>query len=149
MSQLLSEKDAEEIKKHFSENLVNPITLRLFIQDPSQPGECMYCKETEQISQEVSNLSDKINLEVHQFPTDAEKVKEYNIERVPALILEKTSGQDSGVRFYGVPSGYEFGTLIEDITDLSAGNTKLAADLTSQVESVQKGVTIKVFVTPT
>jgi glutaredoxin-like protein len=149
LSQLLSEKDAEDIKKFFNENLINPVTLRLFVQDPNQPGECMYCKETEQIAKELSNLSDKIRLEIHQFPTDAEKIKTYDIQRVPALILEKEEGQDSGVRFYGIPSGYEFGTLIEDISDLSTGKTKLAANLMNEVENVQKDVTIKVFVTPT
>lgn len=149
MGSLLSEKDAADIQKLFSEQLVEPVVLRLFVQDKSQPGECMYCNETEQISQEIAHLSDKIQLQIHQYPTDDEKVKQYDVERVPAIILEKSDGQDSGVRFYGIPSGYEFGTLIEDITDISTGKTKLSSDLVSQVEHLDKDVTIKVFTTPT
>lgn len=148
LAKLLSEKDTVAIKDFFGQNLVNPITMRLFVQDSSQPGECMYCSETQQIVEEISELSDKISLDIHKVPTDAGLVKQYDVERVPALILEKES-VDSGVRFYGIPSGYEFGTLIEDIADLSTGKTKLTEELLQQVEQVQKDVTIKVFVTPT
>ncbi|WP_006715647.1 thioredoxin family protein [Desulfitobacterium metallireducens] len=146
---LLSEKDAADIRKLFNEQLAEPVILRLFVQDNTKPGECMYCKETEQLAQEITNLSDKIRFELHQYPTEENYVKQYDVERVPALILESSAGQDTGVRFYGIPSGYEFGTLIEDIVDISTGKTKLSPDLISQVENVQKDVTIKVFTTPT
>ena len=149
MAKLLSEKDSTEIKKFFSEQMVNPVTLRLFVQDPDQPGECDYCSDTEQIVREVAELSDKINVVVHKSPTDREQVDSYNVERVPALIFEREDGTDSGVRFYGIPSGYEFGTLLEDIADLSNGKTKLSPELIQQVQQVQQDVTIKVFVTPT
>lgn len=148
MAKLLSEKDSVAIKDFFGQNLVNPITLRLFVQDAAQPGDCMYCSETQQIAEELTELSDKISLEIHKMPSDDTVVKDYDIQRVPALVLEKES-VDSGVRFYGIPSGYEFGTLIEDIADLSTGKTKLSPELIQQVEKVQKDVTIKVFVTPT
>lgn len=148
MAKLLSEKDSMAIKDFFGQNLVSPITMRLFVQDSSQPGDCMYCSETQQIAEELSELSDKITLQIHKVPTDDALITQYDVQRVPALILEKDS-LDSGVRFYGIPSGYEFGTLIEDIADLSAGKTKLPPDLIKQVEKVQKDVTIKVFVTPT
>lgn len=147
MAKLLSEKDAGAIKDFFSQQLVNSVTLRLFLKDPGE-GECMYCSETEQIAQEVVELSDKLNLVVHKMTTE-EKAKEYNIKYFPALVLEKEEGTDTGVRFYGIPSGYEFGVLIEDLADLSSDKIKLAPDVISQVESVQKDVTIKVFVTPT
>lgn len=149
MSTLLSEKDTEDIRKFFSENLVDPVTLRLFVQDKEKPGMCIYCDETEQITQELAGLSEKINLEVHLYPTEETKVKEYDVQRVPALILEKSGSKDSGVRFYGAPSGYEFGTLIEGIAELSTGKVKLSADLIHQVENIEKDISIKVFVTPT
>lgn len=149
MLSLLSEKDAADVRKLFSEQLAEPVTLRLFVQDKTKPGECIYCDETEQLAQEITDLSDKICFKLHQYPTEDSYVKQYDVERVPALILETSAGQDTGVRFYGIPSGYEFGTLIEDIVDISTGKTKLSPDLISQVENVQKDVTIKVFSTPT
>lgn len=149
LGNLLSEEDTADIRKLFSEQLVKPVTLRLFVQDKSQPGECLYCNETEQMAQEIADLNDKLRLEVHQYPTEDTYVQQYNVERVPALILETSAGQDTGVRFYGIPSGYEFGTLLEDIEDISTGKTRLSPELVNQVEHVQNDVTIKVFTTPT
>jgi alkyl hydroperoxide reductase subunit AhpF len=83
----------------------------------------MYCDETEQLAEEITNLSDKIRFELHQYPTDDQYVREYDVQRVPAIIIETSAGQDTGVRFYGIPSGYEFGTLVEDLVDISAGKT--------------------------
>lgn len=146
---LLSEKDADDIRKLFNEQLVESVKMRLFVQDQTQPGECLYCEDTEQMAKEVADLSDKLQIEVHQYPTEDKQVKLYDVERVPALILETSGGIDTGVRFYGIPSGYEFGTLIEDIVDISTNKTRLAPNLVSQVENIQKDVTIKVFTTPT
>lgn len=148
MAKLLSDKDTTAIKDFFAKNLSAPITMRLFLQDPGQPGDCMYCPETKQIAEELADLNEKITLEVHNLSTTDGLVNQYAVQRVPALILEKDN-LDSGVRFYGIPSGYEFGTLIEDIADLSTGNSKLSPDIINQVKQVQKDVTIKVFVTPT
>lgn len=149
MSSLLSEKDTADIRKLFSDQLVEPVILHLFIQDKTKPEKCMYCDETEQLAEEITNLSDKIRFELHQYPTDDQSVKEYDVQRVPAIIIETSAGQDTGVRFYGIPSGYEFGTLVEDLVDISTGKTKLTADLVSQVQSIQRDVAIKVFTTPT
>ena len=148
MAKLLSEKDATEVKKYLAGAMVNPVTLRLFVQDPDQPGDCAYCSETEQIVREISELHDQVQVVVHKSPTEGELVKQYNVERVPALIIEGKETANTGVRFYGIPSGYEFGTLLEDIADVSSGKTKLSPDLIKQVEQVQQDVTIKVFVTP-
>ncbi len=149
MAKLISEKDAAEIKNFFTDKMSEPVTLRLFVQDPNQPGDCDYCPDTEQLVREVAELNDKVNVVVNLSPTNRELVEQYNVERVPALILERADGTDSGVRFYGIPSGYEFTTLLEDIADLSSGKTKLSPELVRQVEKVQQDVTIKVFVTPT
>lgn len=146
---MLSEKDATEVRKFLDNSMLNPVTLRLFVQDPEQKGDCMYCSDTEQIVREVSELNNKIEVVVHKSPTEGELIEQYNIERVPALIVNGKESGSSGVRFYGIPSGYEFGTLLEDIVDLSTGKTKLSPDLIKQVEQVQQDVTIKVFVPPT
>lgn len=149
MAKLLSDNDAAELRKLFTQRLNNQVFLRLFVQDPDQPGDCEYCADTEQIVRELAELNNQIKVILHKSPTDSAEVAKYHVERVPALILEKEEGVDSGVRFYGVPSGYEFGCLIEDMLDLANGESKLPADLLEQVAKVQKDVTVKVFVTPT
>ena len=76
---------------------------------------CDYCKETRQLYEEVAELSDKIKVEVHDFLLDREQVEKYKIARIPAMVLLDKDKKDLGVRFYGIPAGYEFASLVEGI----------------------------------
>ena len=61
-------------------------------------------------------------------------------------------GRDHGgglVRFFGLPSGYEFATLMDDLVDVSRGRT-LLSDATRQALAALPGpLHLQVFVTPT
>ena len=70
---LLSDKDRKFLEEHFRKNLQSPVTLTFFTQTIA----CQYCKETEQILQEVAALSDKIKLEVYNFITDKRSLEQY------------------------------------------------------------------------
>ena len=52
-------------------------------------------------------------------------------------------------RFFGIPAGYEFSTLVEDILDLSKGTTALSEKTRTALEEVDQDLHIQVFVTPT
>jgi len=60
----------------------------------------------------------------------------------------KEDGTDYGIRFYGIPSGYEFMSLLEDIVDVSNGSHGFGEQEMKEIESIDKPVHIKVFVTP-
>jgi len=53
------------------------------------------------------------------------------------------------VRFFGIPSGYEFGSLIEDIVDMSRGETSLSPESKQKLAALTSDIHIQVFVTPT
>jgi hypothetical protein len=53
------------------------------------------------------------------------------------------------VRFFGLPSGYEFMTLIEDVVDVSRASTRLSAATLQAVADLPAPVHLQVFVTPT
>ena len=55
----------------------------------------------------------------------------------------------TGVRFIGLPGGYEFSTLLADIIDVSKGRTDLSPAARVAVQAIQTPVHIQVFVTPT
>lgn len=55
----------------------------------------------------------------------------------------------ANVRFLGLPSGYEFSTLLADIVDVSKGRTDLSAEALDVVRGIETPVHIQVFVTPT
>jgi glutaredoxin-like protein len=145
---LLSQEDAEHLKKEFEANLVNPVKLVMF----TQTMECQYCTETRQIVEEVAGLSGKITPEILDFVVDQETAQRYAIDKIPAIaVLGTKDGQDKdyGVRFYGIPSGYEFTSLIEAVLAVSKGQSGLKPKTKKALAKIKVPVRIQVFVTPT
>jgi glutaredoxin-like protein len=124
-------------------DLKDPVSLKVFTQEM----ECQYCKETRELAEEVAALSDKISVEVYDFEADKLAVDELAIDKIPAIAV--VGAKDYGVRLYGIPSGYEFGTLIEDIKMVSAGDSGLSAATRGMLAKLTKSVRIQVFTTPT
>jgi len=139
---LLQEQDKAKIKELFT-SLVNPVKLVTF----TQTFECDYCQETRQIVEEVAALSDKISAEIYNFALDKSQAEQYNVDKIPAIAI--VSDVDYGIRFYGIPSGYEFASLIEDIIDVSRGESGLSQNTIQALSKIQTPVHIQVFVTPT
>lgn len=148
---IIPQQDQEYLKELFAQKLEHPVTLRFYTQRQSVlsvPGqECGTCSDTHALLNELVALSDKLTLEVRDFVTEQEQAKAEGIEEIPAIVLE---GQNKGtVRFIGVPAGYEFATLIEDLIDVSRGTTSLQPYSREVLAKLQNPVHIKVFVTPT
>jgi glutaredoxin-like protein len=148
---IIPQEDQDYIRNLFEEKLENDVTLRFYTQRETGlivPGqECSTCKDTRQLLEELENLSDKLTLDVHDFYAERDKAMEEGITEIPALVLE---GENKGdVRFIGVPAGYEFATLIEDLVDVSRGTTDLQLHSRETLAALTEPVHIKVFVTPT
>ncbi|WP_448594906.1 protein disulfide oxidoreductase [Thermoflexus hugenholtzii] len=139
---LLDARTREEVRRLLAD-LSHPVRLRVFIQHT----DCVYCRETRQLVEEVAALSDRISLEVHNRITDREVAERYGIDKVPALVIE--GDQDYGIRYFGIPSGYEFGSLIEDIRMVGARDSGLSPASRQRLARIQTPVHIQVFVTPT
>ncbi len=145
---LISAKDAEFLRNEFATQLVNPVKLLMF----TQTFECQFCAETRQIVEEVAALSDKITAEVYNFVVDKAVAESYGVDKIPAIAILRVEGdreKDYGIRFYGIPSGYEFTSLIEDILDVSKGESGLQPKTKKAVAELTEPVHIQVFVTPT
>jgi glutaredoxin-like protein len=145
---LISEKDAEFLKKEFEENLVDPVKLVVFTQD----FECQFCAETRQIVEEIAELSETISAEVYDFVADKAMAELYSVDKIPAIAIVRVQDgeeRDYGVRFYGIPSGYEFTSVIEDILDVSRGESGLQPGTKEAMASITEPVHLQVFVTPT
>lgn len=140
---LLSKKDADFLRGHFADKLEGPVTLVYFTQTIA----CQFCRETEQVLREVADLSDKITLQVYNQITDKDKAEAFGIDKIPGTAV--IGARDYGVRFFGIPSGYEFTSLVEDIVDVSRGQTSLSAQTLELLAKLTEPVHIQVFVTPT
>jgi glutaredoxin-like protein len=145
---LISEQDAEHLRNEFESEMVSPVKLVMF----TQAFECQFCAETRQIVEEVAELSDKISSEIYDFVDDKTVADSYNVDKIPAIaILRSENGEDEdyGIRFYGIPSGYEFTSIIEDILDVSKGDSGLQPRTREALAELTEPVHLQVFITPT
>ncbi len=148
---LISEKDTRFLKDYFAKEIKDPVKITYFTQRESKllvpSQECMFCKETRQILEEVAGLSGGIQLEVKDFVANDREAEELGVDKIPATVL---TGKAKGkVRFYGIPSGYEFSSLIEALVDVSKGTTDLSDATKAELAKLDRDVHIQVFVTPT
>jgi glutaredoxin-like protein len=139
---LLNEQIRNEVRAMLAD-LDKPVTFKMF----TQAFECQYCKETRELVEEVAALSDKLSVEVYDFEQDKPVADELGIDKIPAVAV--VGAKDYGIRLYGIPAGYEFGTLIEDIKLVAEGSSGLAPDTKKMVAKLTKPVRIQVFITPT
>ncbi|MEN9979064.1 MAG: thioredoxin family protein [candidate division WOR-3 bacterium] len=123
--------------------LPNPVKILVFTQEM----ECQFCRENRQLAEELAGLSDKIVLSVHDFQQDKEMVEKYRIERVPALVVE--GEKDYGIRFYGIPAGYEFTTLLNALQIAGRRDSGLKPETREKLKTITSPVKIEVFVTLT
>ena len=139
---LLNDKVMEQVKKEF-ENLVGPVKLVNFTQEL----ECEFCSDTRRLIEEVASLSPRLSVEVYNFQIDRDKVQAYGIDKIPATVV--VGAKDFGVRFYGIPSGYEFSSLVGSILDVSLGSSGLSQATRDALRAIRQPVHIQVFTTPT
>ena len=139
---LIGEQDAAEIREQLK-GMVNPVRLVHFTQELNLE----YGREAKELLQEVAALSDKVSVEVYNFLLDRKKVAEYGVDKVPATVV--CNGQQSGIRFYGLPAGYEFTSLLDAILSVSKGDSGLAPETKQKLSRVAEPVHLQVFVTPT
>ena len=139
---LIGEEDALEVRERLKE-MVNPVKLIHFTQELNLE----YGLEAKQLIEEVAGLSDKLSAEVYNFLLDKEKVAEYKIDKVPATVVR--DGKDYGIRFYGVPAGYEFSTLLDAILSVSKGESGLGPGSKEKLSHLAQPLHLEVFVTPT
>lgn len=153
--ELLSQEIRDITRKKFEAEMVNKVTVLYFTQEPRLlivpnriPGqECTFCREARQLLEEVKSLSDKIDLQVFDFVAQKDKAAEFGIDKIPATVVLGT--KDHGIRFFGIPSGYEYTSLVEAIVDVSKGATELGQKTKESLGTIDKDVHIQVFVTPT
>jgi glutaredoxin-like protein len=96
---------------------------------------------------EIASLSDKIKVETYDLVADKDKADEYRLDKIPAIAI--VGARDYGVRYFGMPSGFEFNSFVQDIVDVSRGTTDLSPATKEKLKSLKNYIHIQVFTTPT
>ena len=140
---LITDEVATQLREEFTK-LKEPVRLAVFSQALADPES----EQVRRLVEELAALDPKITAESYNFVLDTAKVAELKIQRIPAIaILGET--KDYGIRMYGLPSGYEFGSLVDAILDVSSGDSGLSAPTREALAAIARPVHVQVFSTPT
>jgi alkyl hydroperoxide reductase subunit AhpF len=140
---LITEDIAKQLKEEFA-RLKNPVRLAVFSQALADPDS----EQVKRLVEELAALDSRITAESYNFVLDKEKVDTLHVQRTPAIAILGAE-KDYGIRMYGLPSGYEFGTLVDAIGDVSSGESGLSEETKKALAEVDKPVHVQVFSTPT
>jgi len=139
---LIRDEDAVQIRERLQQ-MVSPVKLVHFTQELNlELG-----AETLQLVKELAALSDKLSLQVFNFLLETEKAAEYGVDKVPATVIRNE--KDYGIRFYGLPAGYEFSALLDAVLAVSKGDSGLQANSRNKLAQLSEPLHLEVFVTPT
>ncbi len=139
--QLLNDQIRNDVRVMLAD-VKNPVKLTVF----TRSDDCEYCAETRELMEEVAALSDQLTLEVFDFEGDPEMVRAFGVDKAPAVAI--TGAKDYGIRLYGIPSGYEFGGLLEAVKLVSDGRSELAEGSKELLAGLEEPVHVQVFTTP-
>ena len=139
----IDEELAAQLKEEF-QGLVSPVRLTVF----SQALADAESERVKRLIEELAALDPRLAAESYNFVLDKEKVEALGIARIPAIAIQGAD-KDYGIRFYGLPTQYEFGTLIAAILDVSRGESALGEETREALRALPGPVHIQVFTTPT
>ena len=140
---MLTPRDEDAVRREFAK-LAGPVKLVVFSQELAAAD---LCRQNEMLVREVAALSDQLSVEVLNLAIDRDRAAAYGVDQVPAIVVE--GARDYGIRFFGIPSGYEFSNLIDAIIVASTGEPALSEATKATLAGLESDVDIKVFSTPT
>jgi alkyl hydroperoxide reductase subunit AhpF len=109
-------------------------------------GHCVFCNTVEEIIGKVAEMSDKVIVQRSDFDAEEPTAKAYGIERHPAIFIH--GKKDFGLKFSGIPMGYQFGVFVEDLVMASLGSCDLSEEVKIKLRSVRMPISIQVFTLP-
>ncbi len=140
---LIQERDRKTLRERFKK-LVHPVKLVVFTtnEQPETSG------VLSQIARELSEISgdSKITVEEHNLEAEPSVAQEYNIVLAPAIVI-RSEDKNYGIRYLGVPAGFEFASLVSAIEDVGKGDPGLSPDTRLMLANLRTPVHIRVFVT--
>lgn len=139
----LSDRDSAVLTKML-QALIEPVQIKFFF------GETEADRRVDAILQPLEEASaSRITVKRYRFQDSRPAADLLGITRGPALAYADADGHDSGMRFIGVPSGYQFATVLDDILDISRHATRLDSHTRQVASDITDRMRIKVYVIPT
>ena len=134
----------EQRVRELLDTLERPVELLVALgpEEAPLPGarEIDFGAETERIVAGLAALSARVTYRVGEEPP--------GFERYPAIAI-LPEGEDLGLRYYGLPWGYELGSLIGAVLEAGRRESSLRPESLERIAALEHDLAIDVFVTPT
>jgi hypothetical protein len=126
-------------------------------------GDLDFGAEAQRIVEALAALSDNVTCRVEDEPAtaasggqdlrpgaggSADSASSLRFERYPAVAV-LPEGEDVGIRYYGLPWGYELGSLIGAVVEAGKRESSLSSESLEAIAGLDRDLAIDVFVTPT
>ena len=110
---------------------------------------CESCDQTQAFVREIAAMNEHISVKIHDLDESPEVFTKFNVERTPAIAIVDKDGTDFGIRFFGIPAGYEINSFVGSIREVGGFEEPLSEEIMARIKAIDKDIHIQVFVTPT
>ncbi len=91
--------------------------------------------------QELSGISDKVECLTEQVSDKSEPD-----EAIPALLVLREDGAETGIRFHGIPGGHEFNSFVIGLYNAAGPGQSVSLEEEDRIHRLDKELTIKIAV---
>ena len=134
----------EEIKSQL-QGILNQMEDEVTVLYFTQEIECTTCRDGKEFVQEISSLSDKIKITEYNLVTDKDESEKYGVDKVPAIVVLDKNNKDTGIKFFGIPGGYEINSFLGSLLEVSGKKEEIPGDILKRIEGIDKDVHIQVL----
>ena len=140
---LLRAEEETKVRDWFAE-LERPVELFVALGPEETPragaGDVDFGTEMVRVCEALAELGERVTCRVEQEPD--------GFARFPAVSI-RPEGRDAGVRYDGLPWGYELSSLVGGVVEAGRGETTLRPESLAALEELDRDLAVDVFVTPT
>jgi alkyl hydroperoxide reductase subunit AhpF len=140
---VLRPEEEEKVRGWFAE-LERPVELLVGLGPEETPlagsGDVDFGAEMVRVCEGLAELGDPVSCRVEQQPD--------GFPRFPAVAI-RPDGQDVGVRYDGLPWGYELGSLVGAVVEAGRSEPSLRPESIAALGELERELALDVFVTPT
>ncbi|HVS84294.1 MAG TPA: hypothetical protein VHD91_01525 [Gaiellaceae bacterium] len=140
---ILRPEEEAKVRELFAE-LERPVELLVALgpEETPLPGarDVDFGAETVRVCEELAALGERVSVRSEQEPD--------GFPRFPAVSI-RPEGRDAGLRYDGLPWGYELGSLIGGILEAGRPEPQLRPETREALAALDRDLALDVFVTPT
>lgn len=108
---------------------------------------CDACGEVRRFVEEMAALSPNVSCEILPLTVDDGRAAELGIDKAPGIAV--FGAADSGIRYYGLPLGYEFEEFVKAVRQVMESKPRLAPETVLALSRLSRPVILTVFIVDT